>query len=208
MNRILGFLLFSLFLVPQPGAHAYLTVLESGELVPIKLNRIGVIPQIVTTEGSGFNADISLDSGWSEATSSRVSLGAGKMDIHLGGSVKWVPYPDVAQQPALGVRGSVWYARYKEANFFTFSAAPLMSKKVAYAQGLFVPYVALPINYTLNQEKNFFSQQFVIGSEFKSPTYPLTTFSGELGVNLKDSYSFIAFLFSYQFDGTKGLPLK
>lgn len=196
------------FLFTSNQALAYLTILESAEVVPPKMSRIGFVPQLVTNDSSGLNTDVTFDSGWNEASSSRFTLGAGKMDIHLGGTYKWVPFPDVARQPALGLRSAIWYARYKDESYMTFSAAPLMSKKVEQPVGLFTPYVALPISYTLNRHKDFFSQQFVIGSEFATNKIPLFTFAAELGLNLKDSYSFIAGFVSYQFDGARGLPLR
>jgi hypothetical protein len=200
--------LIGLTLLVSPNSMAYLSILESGETVPTSMNRVGFIPQLITSGGSGLNADVTLDTGWNESSSSRFQLGAGKIDIHLGASYKWVPYPDVARQPALGLRGSLWYGRTNDENYTTLSVAPLVSKKYPHRLGLFVPYVALPINYTLNRQRDFFGQQFILGTEFMDHRQPLLTFAGEISLNLKDSYAFIAAFVSYQFDGAKGLPLR
>lgn len=201
-------ILTSLFFLFPLSSYSYLTTLESGEVLPLSDKRFELIPQIITSDSSGLNVDVAYNTAWKEDMSSRFQVGSGKMDIHLGGSFKWIPFPDVKQQPAIGVRGSLWYARYKDENYMTFSGAPLVSKKVEQEVGLFVPYVSIPINYTLNRQRNYFSQQFVIGTEFFSPRAKDWSWSGELGLNLKDSYSYIAFLVGYQFDGSKGLPFR
>lgn len=209
MSKLMKILIPSLLLLLATSqAQAYMTILESGELVPARMSRIGAISQIVTNDSSGLNADVTYDAGWNESSSSRFILGTGKMDIHMGGTFKWIPFPDVARQPALGLRSAIWYARYKDESYMTFSVAPLMSKKVEDPLGLFVPYVALPISFTLNRNKDFFGQQFVIGSEFTTKRAPLFSFAAELALNLKDSYSYIAAFVSYQFDGKVGLPLR
>lgn len=188
------------------GVHAgYLTVLESGEMLPQNQYRIGVIPQVVTSDTSGINIDGTLDALWNESASSRFYLGVGKMDFHLGGSLKYVPFPDVDKQPAIGLRTAAWYARYKDEGYFTVSVGPLVSKKVKHEKGIFAPYVALPINYTLNRTRDYYSQQFVVGTEFVTPETELFTWAAEIGLNLKDSYSYIAMYVGYQFDQSKGI---
>ncbi|MBK7961528.1 MAG: hypothetical protein IPK04_10230 [Bdellovibrionales bacterium] len=175
MSKLMKILIPSLLLLLATSqAQAYMTILESGELVPSRMSRIGAISQIVTNDSSGLNADVTYDAGWNESSSSRFILGTGKMDIHMGGTFKWN-------------LSLMWLANQ-----------PLV----------FDPYVALPISFTLNRNKDFFGQQFVIGSEFTTKRAPLFSFAAELALNLKDSYSYIAAFVSYQFDGKVGLPLR
>lgn len=201
-------LIATLMILVSPASWAYLTFLESGEMVPVQHYRVGFIPQLITNDSSGVNVDATIDTGWNDSMSSRFQIGTGKMDIHLGGHFKFVPIPDVDRQPAIGVRGSAWYARYKDESYTTWSVAPFLSKKVATDIGLLVPYIAIPFNYTFNKNSDFASQQFVIGSEYSTPKAVDMSFAAELGVDLKNSYSFIALYFSFQFDGNQGLPIR
>lgn len=127
------------------------------------------------------------------------------MDLHLGATYQWVPFPDVDRQPAIGFRGAAWYARYKDENYLTLSISPVISKKIEHRGETLVPYVSAPINYTLNKTKDFYSQQFIVGTEWIHPQFRKWNFAGEVGFNLKDSYSFIAVYAGFQFDGMQGI---
>lgn len=187
------------------SASAYLTQLQSGESLGTNQYRIGFIPQLVTNDSAGVNFDTALDAGWNDSMSSRFYIGGGKMDLHLGGNFQWVPFPDVDKQPAIGVRAGTWYARYKDENYLTFSIAPLVSKKIEHRGEILTPYVAAPINYTFNKTKDYYSQQFVIGSEWIHPQIKKWSFAAEIGLNLKDTYSFVAIYAGFQFDGLQGV---
>lgn len=208
--RWLSFLLAIFFVCfwRIPNSQAYLTFLESGEILSSDLRRASVVPQLLSNMGSGGNLDFAYDHPWNESMSSRFMVGTGTTDIHLGGSFKWVPIPDVQRQPALGLRGSLWFARYDDENFLTQTIAPFLSKKYESDVGMWIPYLASPLNFTLNRNKNSFGQQFIVGTEFLRPEWKDLHLAGEISFNFKDSASFFAFLVGWTFDGRKGLPFK
>ena len=191
------------------SAHAgYLAVGESGELVPENTYRAGVAPEFIFNEGGGTNIDALLDYGYNDSTSFRVQAGAGKVDFHMGAGVKYVPFPDVDNQPAIGVKGSVWYARYQDDNIFTVQVAPLVSRKVQTEQGQFVPYAAIPINFNSGSHHNDTGSQFALGSDWQNPDWPNVFFNADLALNMSHSFSALTLSASFPFDAEKGFKRR
>jgi hypothetical protein len=155
-------------------------------------------------QGSGANVDAFIDMPYNEDTSFRVTAGAGKIDFHVGGSMKWVPFPDIDNQPAIGGRAAAWYARDNNENMLTMQLAPLVSRRLDTEHGRFVPYIAIPINITNTKERNFTGTQFVIGSEWKNPGWENMLMTSELAFDLNDSYSALTFSIAFPFDGNMG----
>lgn len=185
-------------------SYAYLSILESGEIVAKDHYQLGVKPQILLNEGGGFNIGSYLDQPIADSLSARYHLGVGKIDFHLGAGVKWIPIPDVDHQPALGVRVTGWYARTKNENVLTLQFAPMVSKKVPTDNVLLVPYLAVPLNVVSAKEKSYTGTQFIMGSEFKFESQPDYLYAAEVSVNLKDSYSYVSGSMSFPFDVNTG----
>lgn len=197
-------LLLSLLLNSAP-AQAYLTIGETAELPPMTHYQIGFEPQFLTNEGGGTNISAFFDAPFSDSTSGRLWLGAGVIDFNVGATFKYVPFPDIDNQPGIGFRGGGFFARKSSENFLTLQLAPIFSKKVDTENGLFTPYAAVALNVTSTKERNFTGSQFVIGSEFKTSEIPDMHFGLEGGFNLNDSYSYISGTVTFPFDSSKGL---
>ncbi len=187
---------------------AYLSVGESGEIQKAGSNQFGIEPQILGNEGGGVNIGAFLDMPIQDDISARFSLGAGKIDFHAGAAVKWIPFPDVDQQPAMGLKAAAWYARQSSINVWTFQLAPLFSKKFDSEVGLFIPYAAIPVNFVTSTEKSVTGTQFAVGSELYAKDVTNMHFSAELALNLKDSYSFISGSVVFPFDSEKGFHFR
>lgn len=198
-------LLTAFLIIYLPGAYgAYLSLGESGELIPAGTYQVGAAPQLVTNDDGGFNISAFLDAAWTDSLSSRFLLGAGEIDFFVSGSAKYIPFPDVARQPAMGIKLSLWYAREGSSNINTIQLAPLISKKYQTEYGLIVPYAAYGIsNYTVSGHSKT-GDQFFIGSDWKSPDLENVNFTGEIAWSLKDSTSSISVFASLPFDDKKG----
>ena len=205
--KLLNLIVISLLMASTP-TWAYLSVGESGEIQKIGSNQFGLEPQILGNEGGGLNIGAFLDIPLRDEVSTRFSLGAGKIDFHAGAAVKWIPFPDVDQQPAIGVKTAAWYARQGGLNVWTFQLVPLFSKRVETDAGLFIPYAAIPINFVSSTEKSATGSQFAIGSELYAKDQTTIHFSAELALNLKDSYSFISGTVVFPFDSEKGFQFR
>lgn len=195
-------------LVFATNSYAYLSVLESGEILSKEEHRLGVEPQILLNEGGGINIGTYLDMPLTDALSSRYHLGVGKIDFHAGASLKWIPFPDIDRQPAMGGRLSAWYARTANENVITVQIAPLFSKKVQLEWAQLAPFLAIPVNVVNGKERNYTGTQFVMGSEAVFNAQPNFTYAAEVAINLKDSYSYISGSIAFPFDEKSGIRRK
>lgn len=196
--------LVSLTLLLSTHAWAYLTINESAEILPKGYYSVGVEPQLNTSENSGLNLGVFVDAPLTEAAQARLSLGTGVTDFWASGSMKYIPYPDVDNQPAIGLRGSLTYGRDGDLNFFHTQLAPMASKKTPFVHGLLIPYVALPITHNATKEKNFVSSQLTMGSEFIPKGNKDFHYGAEIGFNLNQSFSYISAFVTMPFDGALG----
>ncbi len=187
---------------------SYLSLGESGELIPEGTYQVGAAPQLQTNHNGGFNIGAFLDAAWTDSLSSRFMVGAGDVDFYVSGSAKFVPFPDVARQPAIGVKLSLWYARNNASNINTLQLAPLVSKRFQTDNGLLVPYAAYGISNYSTDSKSKTGEQFFIGSDWKNPDFENVTLTGEVAFSLKDSTSSVSVFASLPFDSQKGFNLK
>lgn len=202
-------LLFLAFnLVSASRAEAFLTVQESNEIAPVGKYKLGAEPQIKMSGGSGANFSAFFDTAINEEMSVRAQLGAGDTDFMTGGSFKWVPIPDYNTQPAIGGKASIIYFRKSSDNFFTYRVEPLVSKKFVTSKGTFIPYAALPIMLTTGSGETVTGLQIAAGSEFLTPHADNMTFGAEIGINARDSFSYISGFVTIYIDDVKPLRKK
>lgn len=204
INRFL-LIAFILSLITSTQA-AYLSILESGEILPSgKKYQVGFAPQILTNEPTGANVSMYLDAAWNDSLSSRFSLGVGELDFYTGATLKYIPYPDVARQPAIGIKAGFWYARVESDNITTIHLAPMVSKKFQTEKmGLWIPYAAIGLSSYELGDKEKTGMQFFIGSEWKSPDLPEYNFAGEIAMDMEDSVSHISISVGIPFDDKSG----
>lgn len=190
----------SAFLLAQTS-FAYLSLSETAELIKKDNYRVGVAPQLLLSNGSGSNVGAFFDIPVEEDVNSRFMIGGGNTDFWTSASVKWVPYPDYEKQPAMGLRGSISYARDENLNFYNFQITPIISKIVDTQWGKMNPYVGLPVTMVYS-EKNTTLMQFVVGSEWiERNDFQV---GAELDLNLSNTTSAMTLHFNFPFDGTTG----
>ncbi len=195
-------LVFLTSLLLSHTALAYLSVGETAEILPEGFYKLGLQPQLILSDNSGFNMGVYFDTYLAESLNGRVEIGGGKTDFWTTASVKWVPIPDVDRQPALGIRGGLIYARSDSSNFYNFQITPIVSKKADTRYGEMVPFVALPITFLNTNSKSLVATQFAIGAEwFQNKEI---NYGGELDMNMSNSFTSISAFISFPFDGTTG----
>lgn len=190
------------------GMANYLTIGESGEMINKGQHRLGASLQSLTAGKSGLNIGTFIDTGISDDSSARFLFGVGSVDFHLGGSYKYIPFPDFHNQPAIGLKASAWLARIADTSTTTFQISPLISKKVAIDKGELTPYFAIPVNIVVTKNTNATGAQFVVGSEYQHPEVENVIFAGEVALNLNNSESGFAIFASIPFDSSKGLQRR
>lgn len=195
----------ALSLLFTTSAHAYLSMAESGEILPMNLYQVGLEPQFLLNNGSGANLNAFFDAPLNDSTSGRISMGAGKIDFSTMASIKYIPFPDVDNQPAMGLRVGLGYTRVSNENWMLGQIAPLMSKKVGTDMGTFVPYAAIPFEFVNKKDENITGSQFVVGSELLHPETPDLRYGAEVGFELNKSYTYLSVYVSLPFDSAKGI---
>lgn len=173
-------------------SQAFMTVQESNEITPSGQLKLGIEPQFLTSGSNGTNATAFLDARMNEEMSARALVGAGDTDLALGASLKWVPYPDTEDQPAVGGKIGAYYWRESDENFTTLRIEPIVSKKVQTEIGEFIPYASFPVMINSGKDKNNTGIQLAAGSEFRHPEADNMTFGLEGGIDAKDSFSYIS----------------
>ncbi|MEN0058813.1 MAG: hypothetical protein AAGB31_08255 [Bdellovibrio sp.] len=195
---------FVLGLFLSSSAHAYLSIAESGEVLSNGKYQLGLEPQLLTNKGGGANVNVFFDTPVNEATSARITMGGGAVDFNAFASVKWVPFPDVDNQPAIGLRVGAGVARDESENILQLQAAPILSRKFQIEQGLMVPYLAVPFTYLNMEDDNVIASNLVLGTEFHAAKWDYMKFGAEVGVDLNKSYSYISAFITFPFESHKG----
>lgn len=185
---VLGLFAFCIALQAQ----AFMTVQESNDVTPMGKYKLGVEPQIRTSDGSGANFTGFFDAPINEEMSARALLGTGDTDFVVGGSFKWVPVPDYENQPAVGGKVGAYYWRESDENYTTIRIEPIVSKKIQTEIGDFTPYAALPIMFNSGKGYDKTGVQVAFGSEYFHSEADNMTFGLETGLDAKDSFAYIS----------------
>ncbi|MEY4616476.1 MAG: hypothetical protein RJB66_1436 [Pseudomonadota bacterium] len=188
------FVYSALLLVPAM-ASAYLTNADSGELVPIDQYRLVIEPQV-----SHFNLTAHFDTGISDSSQMRVSLGSGEDGTHLDFFYKNIPVPDYGNQPAIGYKVGTIFASDRGTNIFTVRFMPLISKSYEINQNRWTPYLSLPLSVSTVKSTSTTPIHAVIGTEVTLESAPDMQLGCEIGANIKDSFSYGSVFISFYFE--------
>lgn len=165
--------------------------------------KLGSELQFLTDEPSGANILLYVDLPTkSQSIDYRIKFGTGATDINLGVAAKWIPIPDLENQPALGLIFDVDWISDESFDWTTFRVAPLISKKFGWEYGTMTPYAALPLGarYILEDVEDQFDffVQMTFGVELNFEAYQNLTFFGEAGFDLEDSITYFSFSARYK----------
>lgn len=156
-----------IFLVLPVDAKAMISLFESGNVVNKGEYKTTISTQFLNgSNTSSLQLVGQIETGVSESESFKLTLGTGGTSYaQFGGSYKWVPYPDIAGQPAIGGITALRYASNKTTdNDFVIQVGPIVSKYIQFATGAFDVYSSmlfgtkvssewdLPINWNLGAE--------------------------------------------------------
>jgi hypothetical protein len=199
--RLLLALATTLVFVSQP-ARAFFTTLDTGEVIQPEHYRAMLMPQLIFDKIEGTNVLAAFDTGIAEDQQIRGFLGIGEIDFQVGANYKWVPFPDVEGQPAIGLIGGIQWMKIADDNLLSLRVGPLVSKKVETEVGDFTPYASLPIGLTDYKNSTYMPIQFAAGTEWRTLQFDQLTFMTELGLNITKAYSYLALGVLYYFDET------
>ncbi|MGE3759324.1 MAG: hypothetical protein AB7H97_16290 [Pseudobdellovibrionaceae bacterium] len=194
-------------------SQAYFSNVETAEVPPPGTYYLSVEPQVVFNtldQGSktGLNLVGHFDAPVSDSSSMRVLLGTGTTDFQTGFFFKWVPIPDIDNQPAIGFKFGALYARADDTTQLSARIYPIVSKKYDSSYGLLTPYASLPMGLTNVEKKSYTPVTLALGSEWKPVDMKYVWFGAELGLDMKDAFSYISGVVIFSIDEDEGFRFE
>ncbi len=209
--RVLSKSVFILGFLSSP-CWAYYEVLDNAEILSRGAYKLTGATQALTESG-GLNATGIFDAGFTEDFGARALAGFGKTDFYFGAMAKWIPIPDVENQPAVGFNGGLIYAKWLDGHDLTFRVEPLVSKKFNIDSSTVTPYASLPIGIRMRNSKykddtTEMTWQLVLGSQLQLERWKNLQFIGEVGLDLDNSLAHVEVGAIFYFDDKNGFEIK
>lgn len=205
-------LLLILGLLTSSSAFAYYDVLDTGEIMAKGNYKLTGGAQLLTDEG-GANGEAIFDAGFSDEFGGRATFGLGRTDIFAGALFKWMPIPDIDNQPAIGFNVGLLYGKANGNRDLTFRFEPLVSKKIDAGSTVWTPYASIPLGLRSrdsedNGKSNDFAWQLVGGTQLQIEKWKKLQFMAEIGVDLGKAVSHVSVAAVFYFDEEKGMVLE
>lgn len=198
MKKSIALLLLSISSFASTS-HAYLSLLSTGEI--LEQNQFQVMGYIESVfnkyDGTNLNARGSL--GLAEDLQADIEIGVGEFDVMLGAFAKWVPIPDVNDQPAVGVRAGLSYLNWDDFSQTSIVAMPFVSKGFETNWGKFNPFTGIPFGINSNDDDTYFMARIAFGTEWTHDDNKQLHAIGEIAFDLSKSFSSINAGASYDF---------
>lgn len=204
IHLFVAFLLF----IHGFSAYGYYSTLETGELLKEGEYKATAESQLLTEDTTGVNFIGRFDTWLSEELNFQGVFGFGEVDLQLSGFIKWVPYPDYGEQPAIGFKAGALYSRIGNENELSARWTPFISKAFRGDFGIFSPFASLPTGIRSINGDIDIPVQIAGGVEWKTPDLEKLAFLFEAGFDVNDAFSYLSFAVSLQMDDTRGIVLE
>lgn len=207
---------FILSLCFATKARALYSVMETGDILSEGSYKASLESQFISDGDRGVNLIGRFDSWFNQDANLRAVVGSGTTDFYAGGFFKWVPYPDTEGQPAIGLSSGIIYARYdgfdssnknEDIDEISLRFHPLISKKIKTEIGEMNSYASIPIGISSREGEGKFPVQLTGGVEWKTEQWKNITFTGEVGFNVHEAFSYFSLGARVQWDKENGLSL-
>lgn len=183
-----------------PKAKAYFSTLDTGDTIGADHYDVSVEPQFLLDRYDGVNLNARLDAGINEESTLRTILGFGQVNFQAGALYKYIPFPDTANQPAIGIEAGAIYARVQNSSELDLRVHPLVSKKIQIQDAKFNIYGSLPFGATFRDGNVYYPIQLAAGGEWKIPANEKFSVMTELGININAAFGYLSFAGVYYFD--------
>jgi hypothetical protein len=182
-------------------SQAYFSHIDTGELLAPGGYQVGIEPQLVLSRFEGLNAVGRVEMGINDSSSAQGLLGIGTVDFQVGAFYKFIPFPDTANQPAIGGKVGLIIARNGGETETSVRLHPMLSKRFETEIGDLTAYGALPFGVTnrTGGAGNTTPVQIAAGAELRTLDWPRMSFFSELGLNVNDAFSYLSFAAAYRF---------
>ncbi len=164
-------------------------------------NAVGFEPEVVLTNGGGAGANLHYTQGITALNNIHAVLGTGggQRRFRMGGAATFDFFPDVDDQPGMGIATQAIYYKYQnDYGQLEVTAIPYFHKAFFNGQGNQVePFLALPFGPAFHAGEYHWQSQLVFGAGFHREKTNLH-FIAEVGVNLGKTDSYVSGGILYQ----------
>jgi len=158
-------------------------------------NALGVEPEVNLSNDTGIAVNLRYQRGLSTLSNLHLvtGVGGGERQFRLGGAYTFDFFPDVDQQPGIGVAVQGMYYRYSGSRGqFEPTVIPYLHKEFHNTNGGSIePFVAIPMGLEFKTGGSDWIATLVLGAKFKSSN-PKIAYIGELGANLTNAESYVS----------------
>lgn len=194
MLRSCGFLpglmvVFAVSLLSQGAWGA--GVFSTPHFIPPGSSAVGLEPELVLSNGSGFGFNARFTHGVNELNNATLILGTGggQRRFRAGGNFTFDFFPDIESQPGIGIAVQGMYYRLKTHGQFELTGTPYLHKTfVSEGGNTLEPFLAVPFGMAFASGSYHALSSLAIGSIFKKSES--ISYIVELGIaiNRTDSY--------------------
>ncbi len=186
--------------IQSPNAMGLSYLGESGEIINSNF-AAGVAPQFKFSGGGGTDFSVFGDLRMSDSLSGRASLSTGDTDFLGTASLKYVPFPDLESQPAIGGKLTLGFVNDNGGSGTVLRVEPIVSKKFKIDEWNITPYGALPVTWIAGiKGRGQAGAQLIAGSEVMKTSWRNWHLGSELGLQAKDSETYLLVYFKFLFD--------
>lgn len=208
-KRILSSVVILLGLLFSHRSFAFFSVMDTGDALEKGQIRATFEPQFVFTRSTGANLVGRVQSYIAEDMDAEALIGFGSsIDFMAGGFIKWSPIPDVDKQPAIAGKLGLVYDRYGGEPEVSIRFYPIVSKKFDTKYGFFTPYGSVPLALETRKGKATGTAHIAAGTQYQTLNWKNVQFMSEIGLDLKDSYSYLSLGLLIYFDEEKGFSVN
>jgi hypothetical protein len=194
---ILG-LLFG-FALSAPQAEA--SLFNMARFVEPGKNAVGFEPEVTLTHGGGVAGNVRYTQGISYLNNLHlnVGMGSGHRRFRTGAAFTFDFFPDVGNQPGIGLGTQATYYRYKGGyGQLETALVPYIHKAFHSGNGQQIePFLAVPVGPAFRSGEYQWTTQVVMGAIYRRNDTDLQ-FVGEVGVSVNKSESYISGGILYQ----------
>ncbi|HCM39876.1 MAG: hypothetical protein A2Z97_03495 [Bdellovibrionales bacterium GWB1_52_6] len=186
INRFLPLLLLPLFAVAQAQAGVFNTVhfVSPGEFA------LGGEAELTFSDNSGAGINFRFTEGLNELmnVTGLIGTGGGDRKFRFGGNVVFDFFPDIEDQPGIGIAAQGIYYRLPNVGQFEATAIPYIHKSFVSGANEIEPFVAIPFGMAFSEGKYKAISSVVLGSMFKGSEQIRYSMEFGIAVNHADSY--------------------
>jgi hypothetical protein len=153
---------------------------------------VGIEPEVMLDPESSVGINFKYTHGLSELINVQgvIGTGTGSRQFRTGGSLIFDFFPDLENQPGMGVASQNLYYRLEEHGVFEFTLIPYIHKSFIYENNEFEPFISFPFGLLFEDGSYSSTAWLAVGSLFKVMEHYRVTI--ELGVNVSRAWTYFS----------------